>query len=772
MLAMLRLLFLGLLISLVIISVSADDIDCVNFCDEDGFWSINTILDCQKVSDFFIAVAYFSIPLELLYFISRSNLPFKWVLVQFIAFIVLCGLTHLLNGWTYNPHPSFQLILSLTVAKILTALVSCATAITLLTLIPLLLKIKVRELFLAQNVLELDQEVGMMKKQTEASMHVRMLTQEIRKSLDKHTILYTTLVELSQTLKLQNCAVWMPNESRSQMNLTHELNPSSAAESRRSLPIYDPDVLEITKNKGVRILRQDSVLAASSSGGGSGEPCAVAAIRMPLLRASDFKGGTPELVDTRYAVLVLVLSSADDRDWSYNEMEIVEVVADQVAVALSHATVLEESQTMREKLEMRNRVLQQAKENAMKASQARTSFQKVMNNGMRRPMHSILGLLSIFQDEKASADQKIIVDTMVKTSTVLSALINDAMEISAKDDGRFPVEMRPFQLHLLVREASCLVKCLSVYKGFGFSTDVPTSLPNQVMGDEKRTFQVLLHMVGHLLNVSIGKGSVIFRVVLETGADGGNDKVWGTRRPSTTDEYVTIKFEIEVSLEGSLSDSSISTIHFGGRRHNSKEVTEGLSFSMCKKLVQMMQGNIWMSSNAQGLAQGMTLILRFQKQSSFRKRMFEYRNPLEQPISSTMFRGLHVLLTDDDDVNRLVTRKLLEKLGCQVTAVSTGFQCLSALGPSLTTYQVVILDLQMPEMDGFEVALRVRKFRSRSWPLIIALTASSEEQVWERCLQVGMNGLIRKPVLLQGLADELQRLLQRGGGAGVGVDGL
>ncbi|CAN4114490.1 unnamed protein product [Withania somnifera] len=756
MLAMLRRLFLGLLISLVIASVSANESEFFNCCDEDGFWSVHAILDCQKVSDFFIAVAYFSIPLELLYFISRSNLPFKWVLVQFIAFIVLCGLTHLLNGWTYDPHPSFQLILALTVAKILTALVSCATAITLLTLIPLLLKIKVRELFLAQNVLELDQEVGMMKKQTEASMHVRMLTQEIRKSLDKHTILYTTLVELSKTLKLQNCAVWMPNESRSQMNLTHELSPSSDAEGHRSLPINDPDVLEITKNKGVRILRQDSVLAASSIGG-FGEPCAVAAIRMPLLRASDFKGGTP----------ILVLSSADDRVWSHDEMEIVEVVADQVAVALSHATVLEESQTMREKLEMRNCVLQQAKENAMKASQARTSFQKVVNNGMRRPMHSILGLLSIFLDEKASSNQKIIVDTMVKTSTVLSTLINDAMEISAKDDGRFPVEIRPFQLHLLVREASCLVKCLCVYKGFGFSTDVPTSLPNQVMGDEKRTFQVLLHMVGHLLNVSIGKGSVIFRLVLETGAEGGNDKVWGARRPSTTDEYVTVKFEIEVSLEGSRSDSSISTIHFGGRRHNSKEVTEGLSFSMCKKLVQMMQGNIWMSSNSQGHAQGMTLILRFQKQSSFRKRMFEYRNPLEQPISSTMFRGLNVLVADDDDVNRLVTRKLLEKLGCQVTAVSTGFQCLSALGPSPTTFQVVILDLQMPEMDGFEVALRVRKFRSRSWPLIIALTASSEEQVWERCLQVGMNGLIRKPVLLQGLADELQRLLQRGGGDGL-----
>ncbi|KAG5575091.1 hypothetical protein H5410_055225 [Solanum commersonii] len=164
--------------------------------------------------------------------------------------------------------------------------------------------------------------------------------------------------------------------------------------------------------------------------------------------------------------LGLVLSSADDRFLSYDEMEIVEVVSDQVSVVLSRATVLEEFQTMREKLEMRNCVLQQA------------------NRMLCR--------------------------------------------------WRFLPKMME---------------------------DVPTSLPNQVMGDEKRTFEVLLHMGGHLFNVSIRKGSIIFEVVLDIGADGGNGS--------------------------SQSDSSISTIHFGGRRHNFKDVMEGLSFSMCKKLVQI-----------------------------------------------------------------------------------------------------------------------------------------------------------------------------------------
>jgi len=725
-------------------------------CEEDGFWSLSRILECQKVSDFLIAIAYFSIPIELLYFISCSNVPFKWVLVQFIAFIVLCGLTHLLNGWTYYGPHSFQLMLALTIAKILTALVSCATAITLLTLIPLLLKLKVRELFLKQNVLELDQEVGMMKRQKEASWHVRMLTQEIRKSLDKHTVLYTTLVELSNTLDLQNCAVWMPNKRKTEMNLTHELKVGSSKIYQRSLPINDPDVVEIKKSKGVRVLRENSALGAASSGG-SAELGAVAAIRMPMLHVSNFKGGTPEFVETCYAILVLVLPSSSDRVWSSNEKEIVAVVADQVAVALSHASVLEESQLMREKLEEQNRTLQQAKENAMMASQARNSFQKVMSHGMRRPMHSILGLLSILQDDQLSSEQRMIVDTMMRASNVLSTLVNDVMDISAKDKGKLPLEMRPFELHSMIKEASSLIKCLCMYKGFGFVVDVERSLLNHVMGDERRIFQVLLHMVGHLLNVSNRGVSVIFRVISEN-YEGRNDRGWGMWR--TNEEYVSVKFEIEVCDGGSQSDGSVTTLNLAGRRHNGNSGKEGLSFSMCRKLVQIMQGSIWISSDAQGHAKSMTLVLRLQIQP-FRKAMFELGNLSDQPKSNTLFIGLQVVLADDDDINRTVTKKLLEKLGCRVSAVSSGLECLSILGPAGKSYPVVIIDLHMPEMDGFEVVMRIRKSRSHSRPLIIALTASAEEHVWERCLQMGMNGVIRKPVLLQGMADELRRVLQR-----------
>jgi ethylene receptor len=248
-------------------------------------------------------------------------------------------------------------------------------------------------------------------KQKEAAMHVRMLTQEIRKSLDRHTILYTTLVELSKTLGLQNCAVWMPNEEKTVMNLTHELN---ARNLDISIPITDPDVVKIKGSNGVNILSSESALAVSSLGVSS-DAGPVAAIRMPMLRVCNFKGGTPELTQACYAILVLILPAEEPRSWSNQELEIIKVVADQVAVALSHAAILEESQLMREKLEERNRALQLARRNAMMASQARNSFQKVMSDGMRRPMHSILGLLSMIQDDNLKNEQKLIVDAMLKS---------------------------------------------------------------------------------------------------------------------------------------------------------------------------------------------------------------------------------------------------------------------------------------------------------------------------------------------------------------------
>lgn len=174
--------------------------------------------------------------------------------------------------------------------------------------------------------------------------------------------------------------------------------------------------------------------------------------------------------------------------------------------------------------------------------------------------------------------------------------------------------------------------------------------------------------------------------------------------------------------------------------------------------LQMMQGNIWATSNSKGHTESVTLILQFPLQPLTPASAGSL--DLYRTSSAPNFKGLRVLLADNDDVNRAVTRKLLEKLGCRVCSVSSGIQCLSSLGTSSTPFQIVIFDLNSNRTDGFEVAIRIRKFRSGCWPLVVGLTASAEESMWEKCLQSGMNGLIRKPVTLQAMGDELYRVLQ------------
>ncbi|KZV45734.1 Signal transduction histidine kinase [Dorcoceras hygrometricum] len=736
------------------VSVTASDNDFHRCsCDDEGFWSIESILECQRVSDFLIAVAYFSIPIELLYFVSCSNVPFKWVLFQFILFIVLCGMTHLLNGWTYGPH-TFQLMLALTIFKFLTALVSFATAITLITLLPLLLKVKVREFMLWKKTWDLDREVGIIKKQREAGWHVRMLTQEIRKSLDRHTILYSTLVELSKTLDLQNCAVWMPNTGRTEMNLTHELEGRNSISTHSPIPTSNPDVREIKGSDRVKILDPESALAVASRGR-TGEPGAVAAIRMPMLRVSNFKGGTPEMVPACYAILVLVLPDEPGRSWSNQELEIVEVVADQVAVALSHAAILEESQHMREKLVEQNRALQRAKQDALMASQARNAFQMVMSNGLRRPMHSILGLLSILQDETISNEQKLLVDAMVKTSNVLSTLITDVMETSTNDSGKFPLQISPFQLHSMIKEAVCLCKCLCVYRGYDSVIEVDKSLPNYVMGDERRVFQVILHMVGNLLNGSKGGGRLTIRVYVTSESQGWNEPKWFLRRP-ISDGCVFVRLEVGICHDVSPAEDKYPTNVYDDRRFFGG-VEESLSFTACRKLVQLMQGDIWTVQNPEGFDRSMALVLRFQIRPSL---LADRGGSSESLHSNSLFRGVKILIADADDVNRAVTRKLLEKLGCNVSSVSSGYECITAVGPTSSSYQIIVLDLQMPDLDGFEVATRIRKYWSQNCLSIVALTASDDDDSRERCMQIGINGVIQKPGSLKVIAREIRHILQ------------
>jgi ethylene receptor len=300
--------------------------DCV-----EPLWSQDELLGrYQYISDFFIAVAYFSIPLELIYFVKKSSFfPYRWVLIQFGAFIVLCGATHLVNLWTFSAH-SKTVAVVMTMAKVSTAVVSCATALMLVHIIPDLLSVKTRELFLKNKAEELDREMGLIRTQEEMGRHVRMLTHEIRSTLDRHTILKTTLVELRRTLGLEECALWMPSRNGLTLQLSHTLRYQIPVETmvQTNLPVVN----QVFSSNQAIIIPHTSPLARIRPMTGQYAPPEVVAVRVPLLHLSNFQiNDWPELSTKSYAIMVLMLPSDSARQWHMHELDLIEVVADQVS---------------------------------------------------------------------------------------------------------------------------------------------------------------------------------------------------------------------------------------------------------------------------------------------------------------------------------------------------------------------------------------------------------------------------------------------------------
>uniref|UniRef100_A0ACD5ZB03 Uncharacterized protein n=1 Tax=Avena sativa TaxID=4498 RepID=A0ACD5ZB03_AVESA len=549
------------------------------------------------------------------------------------------------------------------------------------------------------------------------------------------------MLHLADALSLHSCAVWMPGHDAggAALHLVHQLSlrgkgpVSVVLGSQPPISADDHDVLDVMVSEAAKVLRPGSALATASSGGLQ-PPGAVAAIRIPMLKVSNFDGRKAPVASS-YAFLVLVLRNKLEpyrcsREWGSQDLEVVQVVADQVAVALSHAAVLEEWQAMRDKLAEQHRALLHAKHEAMMATNGINNIQSAMCHGMRKPMYSIIGLLSmVSQVQNMRPEQRLLADAIARTSTLSLALMNDVATET------LTVDRRPFGLHSLIREAMSVAGCLAGCGGVGFSCQLENSLPEWVVGDETRVFHLLLQMVGALLSqqqrsaARSAAGRLLFSV--STCIAGQEDCI--PAQPNLSPGCsICVKFQAAMERSAGCSRSA------------SRPVSSGIS--MCKKIVQMMNGSMRSAPDGETI----TLFLQFQLQQSGVCR--------RTPTSVPRLDGLRILLADGDGMSQAVTQKLLEKLGCQVTVMSSGAHCLALLGSAHSSFQILLLDL---DMDAFEVAFRIRALRNRCWLLIVAaLAVSVDDNIREMCRRSGINGLIQKPLTLAALGAQLYRVLR------------
>lgn len=727
-------------------------------CIEPQWPADELLMKYQYISDFFIALAYFSIPLELIYFVKKSAVfPYRWVLVQFGAFIVLCGATHLINLWTFNAHTRTVAIV-MTTAKVLTAAVSCATALMLVHIIPDLLSVKTRELFLKNKAAQLDREMGIIRTQEETGRHVRMLTHEIRSTLNRHTILKTTLVELGRTLGLEECALWMPTRSGLELQLSYTLRHQNPVGF--TVPIQSPAINQVfSTNRAVKISPTSPVARLRPASGKYmlGE---VVAVRVPLLHLNNFQiYDWPELTTKRYALMVLMLPSDSARQWHVHELELVEVVADQVAVALSHAAILEESMRARDLLMEQNVALDLARREAETAVRARNDFLAVMNHEMRTPMHAIIALSSLLQETDLTPEQRLMVETILKSSNLLATLINDVLDLSRLEDGSLELDTTTFNLHALFKEVLNLIRPVASVKRLFVTLSLSSDLPEFAVGDEKRLMQIILNIIGNAVKFS-KEGSISISATMAKP-----DSLRDPRAPDFFPLLSENNFFLRVQVKDTgmgISQQDIPKLFTKFAESQSPATRNpggsGLGLAICKRFVNLMEGNIWIES--EGLGKGSTAI--FFVKLGFPGRLNGSRlthTRVPSKLGQTKFPGLKVVVVDDNGVSRTATKGLLVHLGCDVTAVSSGEECLQAITKD---QKVVFIDVSLPGPDSYNVARLVHEKlpKRHEKPLIVALTGNTDKAAKENLLRVGMDGVVVKPVSVEKMRIALSELLE------------
>nr|AJR29337.1 ethylene receptor ERS1 [Cucumis sativus] len=551
----------------------------------------------QYISDVLIALAYFSIPLELIYFVQKSAFfPYRWVLMQFGAFIVLCGATHFINLWTFSMH-SKAVAVVMTVAKVACAIVSCATALMLVHIIPDLLSVKTREMILKNKAEQLDREMGLILTQEETGRHVRMLTHEIRSTLNRDTILKTILVELGKTLGLEECALWMPSRNGLSLQLSHALNYQIPVGT--NIPINLPVVNEVfNSNRAICVPYTCQLARVRTSVGGRYLPPEVVAVRVPLLNLSNFQmNNWPDGSSRSYAIMVLILPTDSARKWRDHELELVDVVADQVAVALSHAAILEESMRARDQLVDQNVALDLARREAETAIHARNDFLAVMNHEMRTPMHAIIALSSLLLETELTPEQRVMIETILKSSNLLATLINDVLDLSRLEDGSLVLDMGSFNLHAIFKEALDLVKPIASVKKLSMALILASDLPICAVGDEKRLMQIILNIVGN--GVKFTKEGHVSIIASVAKLDSLRD--W---RPT---EFYPMQSDGQFYLRVQVKDSGCGIPpqdipHVFTRftqlqtRSNKTNSGVGLGLALCKRFINLMGGHIWIES--------------------------------------------------------------------------------------------------------------------------------------------------------------------------------
>jgi signal transduction histidine kinase/ActR/RegA family two-component response regulator len=371
---------------------------------------------------------------------------------------------------------------------------------------------------------------------------------------------------------------------------------------------------------------------------------------------------------------------------------------------------------------------------AESASRAKAAFLAMMSHEIRTPMNGMLGVADLLRAKSPDPEQRRLLDILAGSGESLLRIINDILDFSKIEAEKLELRPRPFELRALLDELATLLSTQARGKQIAFLVESDQTLPAAVIGDRQRLSQVLLNLGNNAVKFT-ERGSVRLLVRVLPGA-AGSSRVEFTMH----DTGIGMSAESMARLFSPFTQVADSRPHRGGGT--------GLGLVISQKLVKLMGGEIAVTSEVR-------------KGSTFR---FDIELPMAEMTAITTsapalrVEGLSILVAEDNQVNQLIIEAMLKQLGHRVTLAANGREALAAL--ARTSFDLVLMDCNMPEMDGLEATRLLRAggagVRDAGVP-VIALTANAMDGDREICLAAGMNDFLSKPVSIAALRQAIER---------------